>query len=229
MKHKTIRWIEASEPSGQEEWTWFRLELELPTDMERVVVRFVSTGVCGLFVNGEFVEGATSRYYGRVYAFAITQRLQPGRNVIGLQAGSNYLWPLALQQREADEGWVSQVAVEIEIVRHGGGIDRISSDARWQASRTRIKDWTDDERASLSFAPVCIRRPLDLAEYERGWQRAVVWEDVSRPYRTGLLEPVRIEFEPDACVLDFGQTTVGYLDLAFASPPQSVTDNIKSV
>ena len=221
MEYKAIHWIEAAEAGGQEEWTWFRYEFELPADVEMVVVRFVSTGVCGLFVNGEFVEAATSRYSGRVYAFAITRRLRPGRNIIGLQSGSNYLWPVALEQRQSAEGWISLVAVEIEIISHGGGIERIVGDNKWQASRTRVKNWADEAVESPSFAPVCIRHPVDLAEYERSWQRAVVWEEVSVPYRAGHINPVRIECETNACILDFGRTTVGYLDLTFASPPQS--------
>lgn len=218
-----FHWIEASTGGGEEEWTWFRRELDLPSGVTRVVVRFQSSGVCGLFVNGVFVEAATARYYGRVNAHAVTSRLHAGRNVIGFQTGSDYFFPWAVQRCQTDEAWISQVIAEIEITHGDGRIERVVSDASWRASRNRAESWAGAAEAPVGFVPVRMVHPLIAAEYERIWKRATVWEELDNPYLAGAVNALSKVREDNACVLDFGKTVVGYLDLVFASTPPPST------
>ena len=69
--------------SGNER-TGFKKQLELSSLPDFAAVRFESQGVCGLFVNGNFVEASTGEYPGRIVYAEITSKLKTGSNEISL-------------------------------------------------------------------------------------------------------------------------------------------------
>ena len=75
-----------------QEWVFFRKDIRLSSSVSYARVRFLSSGVCGLWINGNFVEAATARYPGRVNSHEVTSFTRKGRNVIALQCGSSYFW-----------------------------------------------------------------------------------------------------------------------------------------
>ncbi|MBR2860237.1 MAG: alpha-L-rhamnosidase N-terminal domain-containing protein [Clostridia bacterium] len=147
-----------------DEWSYYRKTFNLEAIPCFAAVRVDSMGVIGIYVNGEFIEGITGRYPGRIGYFEFTSRLKKGENKIEIKLGNHY-YPLTKDNIFARRGAnFSAFAVEIELINNGKRTT-IVSDESWEVT-------SDDGQTKPEFFS-----EVTVAEYDRLWTAATLWPE----------------------------------------------------
>jgi len=144
------------------EWSYYRKVFTLPEKPDQAVIRLDSAGVCGITVNGEFVEAHTGRLPNRVTCVEITSRLQKGENTVELQLGSHYYQCSGQEMHDRRQAWFSYAAAELRATL-GEEELVIATDKTWQCRSD------DGQTAPQEFSQVT------QAEYDRFWKPAALW------------------------------------------------------
>lgn len=162
-----ISWIGVTKFRG-DEWSSYTKKIELSDKPDFAAIRVDSQGVCGIFVNGEFVESSCGRYIHRITYVEISSLLHEGNNKITLQLGNHYFQTRGNRIRERRGSWFSAVAAEIEI-KIGEHRQTIVTDDSWQC----ISD--DGQTVPNIFSNV------NQADYSRFWEVAALIREPRAP------------------------------------------------
>ncbi len=137
------------------EWSIISKKIVLENTPEKAIIRIDSVGVCGIFVNGKFLEATTGRYVNRICAFEFTSLLNKGENLIELKLGNHFYQPVFNNVFASSGKMFSSVAAEIII----DGKTTVT-DMSWQC---------EDELHFFS--------EVTKAEYERFWITSALWNE----------------------------------------------------
>ena len=225
-----IGWIGELKKEG-DEWSVFRKTFQVNEKPRRVIIILDSYGVVGIYMNGEFIEGSTGRYAGRIVCIECTSKIVVGENEISLKLGNHYFQAAGITNYNRRQSWFSAIAAEIKI--------------EYESSEETIV--TDESWKCISDCGVTIPQRLsDVTEayYERFWKAAAVWnepkqypipeeiaelmgEEYCNYAHTPLekyIEPkviygVKIDHEKKTSFIDydFGRVCVGYLEIEYES------------
>ena len=162
-----ISWIGNVKQSG-DEWSVFSKEFFLEKRPQSAVVRVDAYGVVGIYVNGEFVEGSTGRYPGRITCVECTSLLKEGKNEMILKLGNHYYDTSAKKIKERRGTWFSAVAAELKMQEDEGECI-IATDESWSC----VSD------CGTSYA----KKFSDVTKeyYDRFWKAAAVWKENIQP------------------------------------------------
>lgn len=163
----SIGWIGLIKYSG-DEWSSHTKRFVLEKVPEFATIRVDSQGVCGIFINGTFVETSCGRYCNRITYVEITSLLQEGENEIMLRMGSHFLQPRGAFVRERRGSWFSAAAAEMEL-SFGEEIQKIVTDESWVCS-------SDDGQTKTQLFS-----KLNYADYERFWKAAALIKEYRKP------------------------------------------------
>ena len=226
----SIGWIGIVKRSG-DEWSSYTKKFQIVEKPKFATIRLNSQGVCGIYINGEFVESSCGRFMNRITYAEITSLLHEGENEITLELGSHFFQPMGVNVYNRRGAWFSAVAAEIEIQTEKGS-QVIVTDESWKGS-TEEGQIQPTEFGKVSQADydrfwksaAFIREPKeyqipktieqvvgsDYAEYvNKPWQ---VWAE---PVETVDAPVLRKENESDMVVTyDFGKTQVGYIQFEY--------------
>ena len=230
QKLTQIGWIGELKKQG-DEWSVFQKKIQITEKPRRVVIRLDSYGVAGIYVNGEFVEGSTGRYAGRIVCIECTSKFVIGENEISLKLGNHYFQAAGVTNYERRKRWFSAIAAEIKI--------------EYDASEETIV--TDESWTCISDCGVTVPQRLsDVTEayYDRFWKSAALWEEpkeyqipteiadlMGEEYCDYAHTPLKQYIEPKVTYgvkqdlekktsfidLDFGRVCVGYLEIEYES------------
>lgn len=216
-----INWIGIVKTTG-DEWSAYTRKFTLAQTPENAVIRVDSYGVCGIYINGEFLETAMGRYMHRISCIECTSKLHTGENEIKLLLGSHIFQGAGAEIRERRGSWFSAVAAEI-VIGCSERQKRIVTDAGW----TCISD--DGQTSPQEFSQIT------RAEYDRFWRSAALWhepvqldvpeavESVAgeeyisyiRDFRREYALPDKADKTGQYITYDFGRLEVGYLELEY--------------
>lgn len=227
-----ISWIGITKFCG-DEWSFYTKKIELSDKPDFAAIRMDSQGVCGVFVNGQFVESSCGRYFHRITYVEITSLLHKGENEIKLQLGNHFFQTRGEQIRARRGSWFSAVAAEIEI-KTGQKCKRIATDETWQCSSD------DGQTVPNAFSNV------NKAEYSRFWKVAALIRESKAPsipsavarvagdeYVSYAMAPWQRWAEPKeliekivddsgtSIIYDFGRIQVGYLTFEYEAKQDS--------
>lgn len=146
------------------EWSVFSKTFYLEKAPHNAVIRIDSLGVCGIFLNGEFLEATTGRYSNRIACFECTSLLKLGENKIELKLGNHYYQTTLDAVYDRLETMLSCFCAELKIVLDGRE-EIISTNTEWDC----ISD--DGQTKPYYFSTVT------NAEYQRFWTSAAKWEE----------------------------------------------------
>ena len=73
------------------EWSEYTKCITLNDRVDFASIRIESAGICGIYVNGKFLEVSCGRYPGRITFMEFTSLLKKGENEIKLVLGNNYI------------------------------------------------------------------------------------------------------------------------------------------
>lgn len=158
-----IDWIGLVKKSG-DEWSTYSRTFYLEEKPELAVIRADSYGVCGIYINGEFVEATTGRFPRRISCIECTSRLRAGENEIVLKLGNHFYPSCGEEIRQRRGAWFSAVAAEL-LIENGQKEHRIVTDKGWTVSSD------DGQTVPEVFSAVT------QDEYERFWKRAAYWAE----------------------------------------------------
>lgn len=201
-----------------DQWSTLSKKFNLEKAPDYADVRLDSTGVCGIFINGAFLEANTGRYVNRIAAFECTSLLKEGENTIELKLGDHYYQPTGNQIFERTGTRFSCVAIELT-VKNGTDVTKIITDETWDC---------DDELSCFS--------EVTKAEYERFWLHAALWKEQKEisvdpcvlklqdeEYKKTLLKKSAnyinidnvVEQDEEHIIYDLGKLYVGYLEIEY--------------
>lgn len=80
----TVKWT-------GDEWSSYTKHFDLAVLPESAAIRVDSQGVCGIYLNGEFIEASAGRFFGRITYVEVTSKLKIGQNELKLVLGSHFL------------------------------------------------------------------------------------------------------------------------------------------
>lgn len=230
QKLTQIGWIGELKKQG-DEWSVFQKTIQMSEQPRRVIIRLDSYGVAGIYVNGEFVEGSTGRYPGRIVCVECTSKFVIGENEISLKLGNHYFQTAGVTNYNRRKSWFSAIAAEIKI-EYSNREERIATDETWKC----VSDCGVTVPQRLS--------EVTEAYYERFWKSAALWKEPKEypipaeiaemfgeeycNYAHTPLEPyiepkvmydvkVDIEKKTSFVDLDFGRVCVGYLEIEYES------------
>lgn len=149
-------------------WSAYTKKFILAEKPTFAAIRLDSAGVCGIYINGEFVEAHTGRLPNRVCYVEITSKLCSGENVVRLQLGPHYYQETAETIYHRRKAWFSYVAAELEIRLPESRLT-LTTDASWEC----VSD--DGQRAPELFSH------LTQADYDRFWRHAALRREISWP------------------------------------------------
>lgn len=181
-----ISWIGNVKQSG-DEWSVFTKEIQLEKKPKFAVIRLDAYGVAGIYINGEFIEGSTGRYPGRITCVECTSKLREGKNEICLKVGNSYYEGAGKTIRERRGSWFSAVAAELKIQCHEEEYT-VTTDESWICS----SDCGTGHAKKLS--------DVTIEYYERFWRAAALWR-----------EPQKIQV-PSEIVQTVGEEYVSYVN-----------------
>ena len=81
--------IGSTKPTG-DEWASYSKKFTVDGTVEYATLELESDGVCGIYLNGEFVEGHMGRLPGRVFYAEITSKLREGENELTVTLCNSY-------------------------------------------------------------------------------------------------------------------------------------------
>lgn len=225
-----IGWIGIVKYSGNE-WSSYKKRFTVTQVPDFATIRMNSQGVCGIFVNGQFVDTSCGRFINRITYLEISSMLQEGENEIELQLGSHYFQSTGQSVRNRRGSWFSAVAAEIEL-HTGDDVQIITTDEYWDC----ISD--DGQSKPKLFSRV------NFADYERFWKVAALIREPKVPsvpqeilqvageeYQEYITQPWQTWAEPEKIVdteiiqkegkaicsttYDFGRIQVGHLFIEY--------------
>lgn len=225
-----IGWIGLVKYSGTE-WSSYKKRFTVPHKPDFATIRVDSQGVCGIFVNGQFVESSCGRFVNRISYIEITSLLQEGENEITLELGSHFFQRTGEKVRKRRGSWFSAVAAEVEI-QMGDQLQRFTTDEEWQCS-------SDDGQCKAKLFS-----HVNQADYERFWKVAALIREPKVPsvpqeilqvageeYGEYITKPWQIWAEPEKIIdkallqkdekmissttYDFGKIQVGHLFIEY--------------
>ena len=130
QKLTQIGWIGELKKQG-DEWSVFQKTIQMSEQPRRVIIRLDSYGVAGIYVNGEFVEGSTGRYPGRIVCVECTSKFVIGENEISLKLGNHYFQTAGVTNYNRRKSWFSAIAAEIKI-EYADREESIATDETWK-------------------------------------------------------------------------------------------------
>ncbi len=127
-------------------------------------IKLDAIGVCGIFVNGEFLEASTGRFCQRITYSEFTSLLKEGENEIALKIGGHYYQRVGVAIAQDRGAMISSAAAEI-IIETEQGITRVVTDESWECSSD------DGQTKPQNFCEI------STAEYNRYWVAANLWRE----------------------------------------------------
>ncbi len=216
------------------EWMTFIKTVELDTAPDFAAVRFDSFGVCGLYVNGQFIISSAGKYPNRITYAEITSMLKAGQNEIKFVLGGHFYQDADEQIVKRRGAHFSSVAAEIE-VEINGKKQTIKTDDSWscvsddgQTKPTCYTQVTQGEydRFWLSAALIPEYRPINVPKKITEVVGKGYTDYVSKPWESYAYPQSIVETnmtEKDGCltsekaesfvIYDFGRINVGYTTL----------------
>lgn len=191
---KTPYWIECAAKKNDihgEEWSFFRKVFSLPSKPTCAYIRFLSSGVCGLWINGEFVEASTARYSGRINSYEVTSSIKQGKNVIALKCGSNYFWREAKRSREEKGFWQSQIALELKVCSRNRSYTVLVTDNTWETCSYGSKGWNTLNFNSSTWEKVKTLGRIKERDYLFLWEQVAIWQDLAYIKTPPLAKEIR--------------------------------------
>jgi len=146
------------------EWSEYTKSIVLTQKADFATIKLESTGICGIYINGTFLEASCGRYPSRITFMEFTSLLKVGENQIRLLLGNNYLQGTLHGYYEQNGTMFSCVAGEISI-EAGGEKLRIVTDESWKC----LSD--DGQNKPHVFAEVT------KGQYNRFWKNAALWHE----------------------------------------------------
>lgn len=157
------------------EWSLIEKEIILDTLPQSAVIRIDSVGVCGIFINGTFLEATTGRYANRVCSFEFASLLNKGKNTISLKLGNHFYQAVFNDIFNRTNTMFSSVAAEIII-------DDLTftTDENWICSDT-LHHFSD----------------VTSAEYERFWLSSALWKEEEVSVNDAIFSVVGNNYNPN--------------------------------
>jgi len=162
-RHTDIARIGLVKRTG-DEWATFTKEFVLDEKPAYAVFRAESNGVCGVYINGEFVETSMGRLPDRVTCIEVTSFLKAGKNTIALKLGDHYFQHLTYERRERRGFMVSFISAELKY-DCGCGEQAICTDESWKVE-------SDDGQTAPEILGQVTKR-----EYQQFWMTAYEWHE----------------------------------------------------
>ena len=197
-----IKRIGTIKHSGSE-WSEISKTIFLDKKPENAFIRIDSTGVCGIFINGKFLEATTGRYVNRVASFDCTSLFKEGENIISLKLGNHYYQATYYDILNRANTMFSSVAAEIVLD------DFIFvTDENWQCT-DKLYHFSD----------------VTKAEYDRFWLSSALWKEQEVSVNDAIYKVVGENYNPNENlngiieidnpigndIYDLGKLYVGYL------------------
>jgi len=146
------------------EYSQYIKNVKIDTKPDFASIRLESTGICAVYINGEFLEVSCGRYPSRITYIEFTSMLKDGENEIKLVLGNNYLQGTAKKTIEVTGTYFSCFACEI-VINAGDKKHRIVSDDTWTCHSD------DGHNKPYTFSEIT------KAEYERFWENSALWQE----------------------------------------------------
>ncbi len=142
----------------------FYKKIVLASKTDFAAIKLDALGVCGVFVNGQFVDSHTGRYSHRILFNEITSLLKEGENEIMLELGGHYYQRVGEEMFNRRKSMISSVAAEI-IIETQQGTTRVVTNEDWSCM-------SDDGQTKPEYFS-----SVTKAEYERYWLAANLWQE----------------------------------------------------
>jgi len=163
MEHLTsIGRIGLIKRSGNE-WIQLKKRFTVPCSPLTCQIRVESMGVCGIYLNGTFLEAITGRYPNRVLTLDCGSLLKPGENEIQLVLGDHYYQTVGNDIYQRRGARFNTAAAELTAVSPSGSEFTLVTDDSWECE-------SDDGQTK----PICFSQ-VTKAEYHRFWTAAARW------------------------------------------------------
>jgi hypothetical protein len=190
-------------------------------------IRIDSMGVCGIFINGTFLEAITGRYANRIAFFEFTSLINEGENTVKLVLGGHYYQPVGMDIFNRSGAIFSSVAAEITL-KNNNDTTTIVTDGSWECDNSPLTCFSE----------------VTNAEYDHFWLSAALWEEqkdlevnseikslLGEKYLSELSSPHKY-VEIDNVIYsgegfkayDLGKVHVGYLEIEYAAKEDSSID-----
>lgn len=156
--------IGSTKPTG-DEWASYSKKFTVNGEVEYATIELESDGVCGIYLNGEFVEGHMGRLPGRVFYAEITSKLCEGENEIKLEIGGLHHQPAGEVIRERRGFYIHDVAAELKF-RTAKETGTIVTDGTWTREA--------DDGVTVPDVVAAITED----EYHHFWRHAALWREV---------------------------------------------------
>jgi len=147
-----------------ERWVRFKKKFTAPEGVDNAVIRIDSYGICGIYLNGEFIEASCGRFRGRIFCIECTSKIKAGENELVLLSGDNYFEKLAKKLKDERGTWFSDAALELTM-SCGDNIEAVVTDGTWECE-------SDDGQTKVN----CFTQ-ITAAEYDRYWRGAALYEE----------------------------------------------------
>ncbi len=156
--------IGSTKPVG-DEWASYSKKFVVDASVEYATLELESDGVCGIYLNGEFIEGHMGRMPGRVFFAEITSKLRKGENEIKLEVGGLHHTPAGEIIRERRGFYIHDVAAELKF-RTANGETAVVTDGTWK------------READDGIETPTVMAAITEDEYEHFWKHAALWREV---------------------------------------------------
>lgn len=143
------------------EWSTYTKKFNIDSIPTFAAIRFLPQGVCGVYVNGEFVGASTGRYVNRIAYSEFTSRLKLGENEIKIVLGGHYYQTFNEEMKARRGTYFSEVAAEVEL-DFNGKLETFGTDSTW------VCESDDGQNAPQVFTQVTRN------EYDRFWLSAAL-------------------------------------------------------
>ena len=209
-----------------ERWVRLKKKFTAPENVDFAAIRIDSYGICGIYLNGEFIEASCGRFRGRIFYVECTSKIRAGENEIVLLSGDHYFAEVAEKQKNERGTWFSDAAMELTL-KSGDSTQIIVTDSTWECE-------SDDGQTKVN----CFAQ-ISAAEYDRYWRAAALFEErrernipeaVAKvagedyvkyandrlpeyAYPVGTVD----ETVPNSVTYNFGRIYVGYTELEYDS------------
>ncbi len=147
-----------------ERWVKFKKKFTAPKTVDFAAIRIDSYGICGIYLNGEFVEASCGRFRGRIFYVECTSKIKAGENEIVLLSGDHYFENVAQRLKDERGSWFSDAALELTL-KSGDTTETVVTDGTWECE-------SDDGQTKVS----CFTQ-ITAAEYDRYWRAAALYEE----------------------------------------------------
>lgn len=182
-------WIIFAEKTG-EEWMYIRKTFILQKIPSYAEISFSSRGICGLYINGEFLESSTGRhqqgaesifgrYHVRVNRHEVTSRFYLGENSISLELGSSYFQNIGRDEYIRSGLWFSEVAVLLKLQYADSETEYIITDDSWKYSREKNSGWKKRDLITDHWLNCNAVRNVGIGEYYKFWDTSALWKELS--------------------------------------------------